>query len=366
MRHFDPSLPVSALVDETKRFLVLYGELREVSRKALKDKSVLVTAASLRVKAVEALEITADRNNLVFQRSGGAAANAGPTEDGAGCVWCGETASLPENARYCDQECFENAQIRGSNKLFQSTHIRAAVFELERGVCQLCGADAHGIYTRIKGLAPSERLNALLNLKNFHLPKSSAGVRRLTTNPEEADFWEADHILPVAEGGGSSGLDNLRTLCRGCHAGETRKLLARLKLGGGGGSSDIRNFFGGSGGGREIGGSENSAREKEEEVVKGERGGGVEGSEEEGEGDTKETVEGMEVAATLENRGTKRDRSASEGAAEGAEEKEENFGTFEEEEEEEEGEEDVALAGEKSAAQLSAEIAALKAKMGIA
>ncbi len=39
--------------------------------------------------------------------------------------------------------------------------------------------------------------------------------------------WQADHTLPVAEGGGSCGLDNLRTLCTECHRQETTKLAAR-------------------------------------------------------------------------------------------------------------------------------------------
>ena len=29
--------------------------------------------------------------------------------------------------------------------------------------------------------------------------------------------WEADHIVPVADGGGECGLENYRLLCRGCH-----------------------------------------------------------------------------------------------------------------------------------------------------
>ena len=30
-------------------------------------------------------------------------------------------------------------------------------------------------------------------------------------------FWHADHIIPVYEGGGLCSLDNLRTLCVMCH-----------------------------------------------------------------------------------------------------------------------------------------------------
>lgn len=39
--------------------------------------------------------------------------------------------------------------------------------------------------------------------------------------------WEADHILPVVEGGGECDLSNLRTLCLPCHRAETAKLAAR-------------------------------------------------------------------------------------------------------------------------------------------
>jgi len=39
-------------------------------------------------------------------------------------------------------------------------------------------------------------------------------------------FWDIDHIVPVVEGGGDSGPENLRTLCLTCHKAETAKLSA--------------------------------------------------------------------------------------------------------------------------------------------
>jgi 5-methylcytosine-specific restriction enzyme A len=39
--------------------------------------------------------------------------------------------------------------------------------------------------------------------------------------------WQADHIVPVCEGGGECGLDGLRTLCTACHARETAALARR-------------------------------------------------------------------------------------------------------------------------------------------
>jgi 5-methylcytosine-specific restriction protein A len=39
--------------------------------------------------------------------------------------------------------------------------------------------------------------------------------------------WEMDHIIPVIEGGGSCGLENLRTLCIPCHREVTKELARR-------------------------------------------------------------------------------------------------------------------------------------------
>ncbi|MDE1154383.1 MAG: HNH endonuclease signature motif containing protein [Acidobacteriaceae bacterium] len=42
-------------------------------------------------------------------------------------------------------------------------------------------------------------------------------------------LWDADHILPVAEGGGECDLQNLRTLCLPCHQEATAALRLRLR-----------------------------------------------------------------------------------------------------------------------------------------
>ncbi len=42
-------------------------------------------------------------------------------------------------------------------------------------------------------------------------------------------LWDADHIVPVAEGGGQCDLDNLRTLCLPCHREQTAALGLRLR-----------------------------------------------------------------------------------------------------------------------------------------
>lgn len=182
---------VEDTLKEVRGFLAQFNMLREISKKALKDKAIMVTADNVRLRAVEALEITVDKDRKVFERYVG---GEGGGDDG-GCKWCGAKEGTVQGASYCNQECFENSQIRGKGTWYQSTHIRAALFELERGVCVCCKIDAHGLFTRIKGLQPSERLNALLG-SSFTLPKSSTAVRRLLSEPVETMFWE------VSGGGG--------------------------------------------------------------------------------------------------------------------------------------------------------------------
>ena len=74
-------------------------------------------------------------------------------------------------------------------------------------------------------MEPPERL-ALLQKHKIKV-KAAGSV---LTNPKEGDFWQADHIVPVSEGGGECDLDNFRTLCTRCHAQETARLKHRLKL----------------------------------------------------------------------------------------------------------------------------------------
>jgi 5-methylcytosine-specific restriction endonuclease McrA len=45
---------------------------------------------------------------------------------------------------------------------------------------------------------------------------------------QKRSLWAADHIVPVVEGGGECGLENMRTLCIWCHQKVTAELKIRL------------------------------------------------------------------------------------------------------------------------------------------
>lgn len=112
--------------------------------------------------------------------------------DGAGrrlCCYCG--ALVGARRRYwCSAACVERYGIARGNQSVARQYLQRT----QRGVCQLCG-QACGAY--------------LTNL----------GWRRVA--------WEADHIVPLVEGGARTP-ENLRTLCCMCHRHETGKLRTRL------------------------------------------------------------------------------------------------------------------------------------------
>ena len=92
------------------------------------------------------------------------------------------------------------------------SYVREQVWTRDHGVCRLCGFDVRQAERQWKRERP---------------PKIDRAARRRwrALRPR----WEADHILPVADGGGECGLENYRLLCRTCHVAVTAQW-RRLKL----------------------------------------------------------------------------------------------------------------------------------------
>jgi 5-methylcytosine-specific restriction endonuclease McrA len=235
--------------NDLKEFVTGYIRLREVEKKALKESGLPFQSLQLRQTVIGIMTRYSTDDGSTERYTGGAKERARQNVDngtatradmavleGHMCAWCGGDLSSASRFRgvestYCSRECAEEGRLKRGG-MYASTQVRAQVFALEGGVCQLCGIDGHALYTRVCSLQPAERLNALCNV-NWKLPKTPKAVERLLQDPKEGDFWQADHIRAVAEGGGGSGLDNLRTLCVPCHAGETERLRKRLRLTGG-------------------------------------------------------------------------------------------------------------------------------------
>ncbi len=153
--------------------------------------------------------------------------------DRALCRQCGQ--EVPGGrATFCGAPCVHEWKLRSD-----SGYVRVCLFRRDHGVCALCAIDtveqvrqiglAHDVpnwvqYGAHKPGAPLLRsYDALrLRLRELRIP-----WHRWSSNSRHRGIWDADHVVPVVEGGGECGLDNYRTLCLVCHADETARLRQR-------------------------------------------------------------------------------------------------------------------------------------------
>ncbi|XP_037706041.1 DNA annealing helicase and endonuclease ZRANB3 isoform X2 [Choloepus didactylus] len=120
------------------------------------------------------------------------------------------------DSRFCSLKCQEEFWIRSHN-----SYLRAKVFEVEHGVCQLCNLNAQELFLRLRDAPKSQRKNFLDITWTSKLPLEQ--LNEIIRNPGEGHFWQVDHIKPVYSGGGQCSLDNLQTLCTVCHRERTAK-----------------------------------------------------------------------------------------------------------------------------------------------
>jgi 5-methylcytosine-specific restriction endonuclease McrA len=140
------------------------------------------------------------------------------------CRWCG-TETKPPRRTFCSDTCVHAWNVRAN-----PGYARQQVYLRDKGVCALCGVDtskqraeiaaAFACHRYTNNPSTARKRAFLVRLKQLHIPLS-----RWHRSPQ--GFWDMDHLIPVAEGGGACGLDNLRTLCLRCHYQQTRQLSRR-------------------------------------------------------------------------------------------------------------------------------------------
>jgi 5-methylcytosine-specific restriction protein A len=147
---------------------------------------------------------------------------------------CGMEVSPPRRTFFSDN-CVHEWRLRSD-----PGYLRAVVQQRDKGICTECGRDCEALYREVREL---QRKSDWKSYKEAIARLNQEGFSLDGYSPQSGRFWQADHIIPVAEGGGECGLDNLRTLCTPCHKKATaalRKRLAAAKRG-----SEQLNLLGG-------------------------------------------------------------------------------------------------------------------------
>ncbi len=121
------------------------------------------------------------------------------------CRWC--SLEVPAGRfTFCSNWCVEEWKLRTN-----PGHLRERVFQRDRGICALCGLDCVAEYNRIRRIRGLRRTEAI----------AEWAIRGRKT------LWDADHVLPVMQGGGECDLSNLRTLCLKCHRTRHREAFSK-------------------------------------------------------------------------------------------------------------------------------------------
>lgn len=102
-------------------------------------------------------------------------------------------------------------------------NMRQRVYRRDKGICALCGID-----TALLGKALHSEWGRVSQARTDRERHERAEFRkRYRWFFRRRTYWDADHIIPVVEGGGECTLENIRTLCVPCHQQVTKDLARR-------------------------------------------------------------------------------------------------------------------------------------------
>jgi 5-methylcytosine-specific restriction protein A len=124
------------------------------------------------------------------------------------CRWCSTEVGKGRRS-FCSDGCVHAWRLRSD-----PGYLRGEVLKRDHGICARCTVDTLAALRLIKR-ARGTRRGELLAIWGL------ATLRRKS-------LWDADHVVPVIEGGGECDLANLRTLCLHCHRRATAELRLRL------------------------------------------------------------------------------------------------------------------------------------------
>lgn len=131
----------------------------------------------------------------------------------------------------CSAECSDAWMCKTS-----PSHLRYRLSERDKGVCASCGLDTVALkkqYAEFCGELKRSwitRFDEMCSKRSWDERQEWLKQYGIPSGRSCSDWWDADHIVPVIEGGGECELSNMRTLCIPCHKAETAALRKRMTL----------------------------------------------------------------------------------------------------------------------------------------
>ena len=131
------------------------------------------------------------------------------------CRWCRNEVPVGRRTFCADANCIHQWSIR-HDQGYAREYIRGR----DGGKCALCGLDTYALlrrahHQRYYFASEEERHRAIIERRAY--ASAIVELRGRST------LWAMDHIIPVVDGGGECGAENLQTLCIFCHARKTAR-----------------------------------------------------------------------------------------------------------------------------------------------
>lgn len=136
---------------------------------------------------------------------------------------------IPKGRRsWCGDACVTDALVRKGD----AGIVRQLLVKRDSEVCAGCGLDCRAAQRVLDRLTPFRWPPRTRGDVEVVIESRKFLSRHWTGNPlHSTSLWQADHVVPVIEGGGGCGLDGYRTLCVRCHKVETAALARRRATG---------------------------------------------------------------------------------------------------------------------------------------
>lgn len=134
------------------------------------------------------------------------------------CRFC--QAEVPRGRRtFCGDACVDRWKVQTDPR-----HVRAKLWERDRGVCRRCRLDTDLLRLQLDGLRRQGKPGIGDRRPISEVVAAGRRYREILARYRVdglTSLWQADHIVPVEFGGGLCGLDGFQSLCIFCHREKT-------------------------------------------------------------------------------------------------------------------------------------------------